>query len=59
MTTHTRHLLVDDTGTSTIEYALMTVVAAVLAGILYTIMSGETVFAALEALVQRALNTNA
>jgi Flp pilus assembly pilin Flp len=55
--TRTRNLLVDDTGTSTIEYALMTVVAAVLAGILYTIISGENVVAALEALVQRALDT--
>lgn len=59
MSPRMNHLLVDDTGTSTIEYALMTVVAAVLAGILYTIVSGENVVAALEALVQRALNTNA
>lgn len=52
----TKHLFVDDTGTTTIEYALMTVVAAVLAGVLYTIVSGESVVTALEGLVQSALS---
>jgi hypothetical protein len=59
MYTRTRHLFIDDTGTSTIEYALMTVIAAGFAGVLYMIMSGESVLTALEALVQRALNTTA
>jgi Flp pilus assembly pilin Flp len=59
MTTRAAHLLADDTGSMTIEYALTTVVAATLAALLYQVISGETVFAALERLVRQALETPA
>jgi hypothetical protein len=47
----------DDSGMSTVEYAIGTVAAAAFAAILYTVLSGETVVAALTGLVQRALST--
>lgn len=59
MTTRLAHLLADDTGSTTIEYALITVVGAVLASLLYQVISGETVFTALERLVRQALETPA
>lgn len=45
----------DDDGMATVEYAIATLAAAALAGVLYTIISGESVVAALTALIERAL----
>jgi hypothetical protein len=47
----------DDSGMSTVEYAIGTVAAAAFAAILYTVLSGESVVTALTGLVQRALST--
>jgi Flp pilus assembly pilin Flp len=52
-----RHLLRDDTGMSTVEYAIGIVAAAAFAAILYGVLSGESVVTALTGLVQRALST--
>jgi Flp pilus assembly pilin Flp len=45
----------DDDGMATVEYAIATLAAAALAGVLYTVISGESVVAALTALIERAL----
>ena len=43
-------------GSATIEYAMIALVAAALAGVLYTVVSGQPVTAAIGALIQRALS---
>ena len=43
-------------GSATIEYAMIALVAAVLAGVLYTVVSGQQVTDAIGALIQRALS---
>ncbi len=45
-------------GMSTAEYAIGTIAAAALAAVLYTVVTGDTVVAALTAIVQRALSVN-
>ncbi|MFD9895542.1 DUF4244 domain-containing protein [Amycolatopsis sp. NPDC059027] len=44
-----------DTGTTTAEYAIGTVAAAAFAAVLYGLLTGQSVFALLGGLVQRAL----
>lgn len=51
------HLLRDDDGMSTVEYAIGTVAAAAFAAVLYAVVSGDSVVTALTDLVQRALAT--
>lgn len=46
----------DDTGMSTVEYAIGTLAAAAFAAVLYTIVTGDSVVNALTSLVQRALS---
>ena len=48
-------LLHDDAGMSTVEYAIGCVAAAGFAALLYTVVTGDSVTAALTQLVQRAL----
>jgi len=50
-----RRLLRDDAGMSTVEYAIGLVAAAGFAALLYSIVTGDSVTAALTQLVQRAL----
>ena len=50
-----RHLLNDDSGMSTVEYAIGTIAAAAFAALLYAVISGESIVTALTDLVQRAL----
>lgn len=45
----------DDTGMSTVEYAIGCVAAAGFAALLYSVVTGDSVTAALTQLVQRAL----
>ena len=52
-------LLVDDTGMSTVEYAIGTIAAAAFGAILYTVVTGDSIVAALTNIINRALNTNA
>ncbi|OLT14007.1 hypothetical protein BJF78_20575 [Pseudonocardia sp. CNS-139] len=52
-----RHLLDDDTGMSTVEYAIGTVAAAAFAAVLYAVVTGESIVTALTGLVERALTT--
>ncbi|MDT0350697.1 DUF4244 domain-containing protein [Pseudonocardia charpentierae] len=50
-------LLRDDAGMSTVEYAIGCVAAAGFAALLYSVVTGDSVTAALTQLVQRALTT--
>jgi Flp pilus assembly pilin Flp len=52
-----RALFRDDSGMSTVEYAIGTVAAAAFAAILYAVVSGDTILGALTGIVQRALST--
>jgi Flp pilus assembly pilin Flp len=46
----------DDSGMSTVEYAVGTLAAAAFAAVLYAVLSGQSVVTALTDLVQRALS---
>ncbi|MBP2364403.1 DUF4244 domain-containing protein [Pseudonocardia parietis] len=50
-------LATDDDGMSTVEYAVGTIAAAAFAALLYAIVSGDDVMAALTGIVERALST--
>jgi Protein of unknown function (DUF4244) len=45
----------DDSGMSTVEYAIGTLAAAAFAAVLYAVVTGDSIVAALMGLVQRAL----
>ena len=51
-------LLRDDAGMSTVEYAIGCVAAAGFAALLYSVVTGDSVTAALTQLVQRALTAS-
>lgn len=51
-----RRLRTDDSGMSTVEYAIGTIAAAAFAAVLYTVVSGESIVTALTSLIQRALS---
>ncbi len=48
-------LLHDDSGMSTVEYAIGTLAAAAFAAVLYAVVTGDSIVNALTGLVQRAL----
>ncbi|MGI5126939.1 DUF4244 domain-containing protein [Pseudonocardia sp. CA-107938] len=50
-----RGLATDDSGMSTVEYAIGTIAAAAFAAILYAVVSGDSIVGALTTLIQRAL----
>lgn len=50
-------LAVDESGMSTVEYAIGTIAAAAFGAILYTVVTGDSVVSALNHLISRALNT--
>jgi len=50
--------LSDDSGMSTVEYAIGTVAAAAFAGVLYAVVSGDSIVTALTQIVQRALSVS-
>ena len=52
-------LAVDESGMSTVEYAIGTIAAAAFAAILYTVVTGDSIVAALTNIISRALNTKA
>lgn len=51
-------LWVDDSGMSTVEYAIGTIAAAAFGAILYTVVTGDSIVSALTGLIARALNTS-
>ncbi len=52
-------LIVDESGMSTVEYAIGTIAAAAFGAILYTVVTGDSIVSALTNIITRALNTNA
>jgi Protein of unknown function (DUF4244) len=52
-------LVADESGMSTVEYAIGTIAAAAFAGILYTVVTGDSIVTALTNIIARALNTKA
>ena len=54
-TARLRSRLRDDSGMSTVEYAIGTLAAAAFAAVLYAVVTGDSVVTALTGLVQRAL----
>jgi hypothetical protein len=47
----------DESGMSTVEYAIGTIAAAAFGAILYTVVTGHSIVAALTNVIGRALNT--
>ena len=50
-------LAVDESGMSTVEYAIGTIAAAAFGAILYTVVTGDSIVSALTNIIGRALNT--
>ncbi|MCZ4519912.1 DUF4244 domain-containing protein [Rhodococcus ruber] len=50
-------LAVEDDGMSTAEYAIGTIAAAAFGAVLYTVVTGDSIVAALTGIIDRALNT--
>ena len=50
-------LLTDESGMSTVEYAIGTVAAAAFGAILYTVVTGDSIVSALTNIISRALTT--
>ncbi|MFV8172703.1 DUF4244 domain-containing protein [Mycolicibacterium peregrinum] len=51
-------LMLDESGMSTVEYAIGTIAAAAFGAILYTVVTGDSIVSALTDIISRALNTN-
>ena len=49
----------DESGMSTVEYAIGTIAAAAFAAILYSVVTGDSIVTALTNIIARALNTKA
>lgn len=52
-------LVADESGMSTVEYAIGTIAAAAFGAILYTVVTGDSVVSALNHIIGRALSTKA
>lgn len=50
-------LMIDETGMSTVEYAIGTIAAAAFGAILYSVITGDSIVGALTNIINRALNT--
>ena len=50
-------LAMDETGMSTVEYAIGTIAAAAFGAILYSVVTGDSIVGALTNIINRALNT--
>jgi hypothetical protein len=51
-------LVVDETGMSTVEYAIGTIAAAAFGAILYSVVTGDSIVGALTGIIGKALNTS-
>jgi Protein of unknown function (DUF4244) len=50
-------LVTDESGMSTVEYAIGTIAAAAFGAILYSVVTGDSIVSALSNIIGRALNT--
>lgn len=51
------NVMVDESGMSTVEYAIGTVAAAAFGAILYSVVTGDSIVGALTNIINRALST--
>ncbi|MHA3019016.1 DUF4244 domain-containing protein [Mycobacterium sp. BMJ-28] len=51
-------VVADESGMSTVEYAIGTIAAAAFGAILYSVVTGDSIVTALSNIITRALNTN-
>ena len=51
-------LWVDESGMSTVEYAIGTIAAAAFGALLYSVVTGDSIVSAMTNIITRALNTN-
>ena len=51
-------LMLDESGMSTVEYAIGTIAAAAFGAVLYTVVTGESIPDALTGIIEKALNTS-
>lgn len=58
MRTRLAQLWTDESGMSTVEYAIGTIAAAAFGAILYSVVTGDSIVSALTNLIARALNTS-
>ncbi|MCA2318344.1 DUF4244 domain-containing protein [Mycobacterium intracellulare] len=52
-------LAADESGMSTVEYAIGTIAAAAFGAVLYAVVTGDSIVSALTNIIGRALNTKA
>jgi hypothetical protein len=52
------YAMANDSGMSTVEYAIGTVAAAAFGAILYSVVTGDSIVGALTNIINRALNTS-
>lgn len=50
-------LAADESGMSTVEYAIGTIAAAAFGAVLYAVVTGDSIVSALTSIIGRALNT--
>lgn len=50
-------LVADESGMSTVEYAIGTIAAAAFGAVLYTVVTGDSIVSALTKIIGRALST--
>ena len=58
MRTRLALLWVDESGMSTVEYAIGTIAAAAFGAILYTVVTGDSIVGALTNIITKALTSN-
>ncbi len=51
-------VVADESGMSTVEYAIGTIAAAAFGAILYTVVTGDSIVGALSKIISRALSTS-
>jgi hypothetical protein len=51
-------LMIDESGMSTVEYAIGTIAAAAFGAILYTVVTGDSIVSGLTNIITKALNTS-
>ncbi|GAA2537815.1 DUF4244 domain-containing protein [Mycolicibacterium diernhoferi] len=51
-------VVADESGMSTVEYAIGTIAAAAFGAILYTVVTGDSIVSALSKIISRALSTS-
>jgi Flp pilus assembly pilin Flp len=51
-------LMIDESGMSTVEYAIGTIAAAAIGAILYTVVTGDSIVSGLTNIITKALNTS-